>query len=58
MESTPEQSAEGVAVVRVLASVLERLVSANSHLGQNETQVTKFHALRAPSISILQYLER
>jgi len=49
MESTPEQSAEGVAVVRVLASVLERLVSSNSHLAQNETQLTKFHALRAPS---------
>ncbi len=58
MESTPEQSAEGVAVVRVLSSVLERLVSANSHLAQNETHLTKFHALRAPSISILQYLER
>jgi len=58
MESTPEQTAEGVAVVRVLAAVLERLVNANAQMNQNEVQVTKFHALRAPSISILQYLER
>jgi len=58
MESTPEQTAEGVAVVRVLAAVLERLVNANAQMNQNEVQVTKFHALRAPSIGILQYLER
>jgi len=58
MESTPEQTAEGVAVVRVLAAVLDRLVNANAPLGQSDTQVTKFHALRAPNISILQYLER
>jgi len=59
MENTPQQNSEGTAVVRVLATVLDRLVKANSHLstlGQGE--VTKFHALKAPGISILQYLER
>lgn len=58
MESTPEQTAEGEAVVRVLAAVLDRLVNANAPLALADAQVTKFHALRAPSISILQYLER
>jgi len=59
MESTPAQAAEGVAVVRVLAAVLERLVAANTHLAKSDPgQVTKFHALKAPGISILQYLER
>jgi len=59
MENTPQQISEGTAVVRVLATVLDRLVKANtqlSPLGQGE--VTKFHALKAPGISILQYLER
>jgi hypothetical protein len=59
MESTPEESAEGLAIVRVLAAVLDRLVCANaptalSHAGQ----VTKFHAMKAPGIAIQQYLER
>lgn len=59
MESTPEQQAEGMAVVRVLAAVLDRLVSANGPLAQADPgQVTKFHALKAPGIGILQYLER
>jgi len=59
MESTPEQQAEGMAVVRVLAAVLDRLVSANAPLAQADPgQVTKFHALKAPGIGILQYLER
>lgn len=59
MESTPEQQAEGMAVVRVLAAVLERLVSANAPLAQSDPgQVTKFHALKAPGIGIQQYLER
>ena len=59
MESTPEQQAEGIAVVRVLAAVLDRLVSSNAPLAQAEPgQVTKFHALKAPGIGILQYLER
>lgn len=59
MESTPEQTAEGTALVRVLATVLDRLVSANSTLASTDPgQVTKFHALKAPGIGIQQYLER
>jgi len=59
MENTPKQSSEGTAVVRVLATVLDRLVKANAHLSNLEQgEVTKFHALKAPGISILQYLER
>jgi len=58
MEATPEQSAEGVAIVQVLASVLDRLVKANSLLAEQDANVTKFHALKAPNISVFQYLER
>ena len=59
MESTPEEAAEGLAIVRVLAAVLDRLVCANSPLARTEpNQVTKFHALKAPGIGIQQYLER
>jgi len=58
MESTPQEDAEGQAIVHVLAVVLERLVSANSHLAASQQEETKFHALRAPAIGILQYLER
>lgn len=59
MESTPDQAAEGMAVVRVLSAVLERLVSANSRIARTDPgQVTKFHALKAPGIGITQYLER
>ena len=62
MESTPQQSAEGKAVVTVLAAVLERLVTSNAHAATNPNgstpEVTKFHALNAPGISIKQYLER
>jgi len=59
MESTPEQVAEGLVVVRVLGRVLEKLVASNAnHAEHDQGQVTKFHALKAPSIGILQYLER
>lgn len=58
MESTPQEEAEGQAIVQVLAVVLERLVFANSHLADAQQEETKFHALRAPAIGILQYLER
>merc|ERR1711862_280637 len=52
-------SSEGLAVVRVLAAVLERLVSTNVGLAAVDPgPVTKFHALKAPSISVLHYLER
>lgn len=58
MESQGRDS-EGLALVKVLAVVLERLVGANSHLTEEEKgQVTKFHALRAPVIGIGPYLER
>jgi hypothetical protein len=60
MDSSPvQEDSEGLAVVKVLAVVLERLVGANSHLSEGEKgQVTKFHALRAPVIGIGPYLER
>jgi hypothetical protein len=59
MEATPEQTAEGAAIVMVLADVLDRLVVSNAGLArQDPGQVTKFHALKAPGIAILPYLER
>lgn len=59
MVSELNQSPEGVAVVRVLATVLERLVTVNNNLVKvGPGQVTKFHALKPPSISIQHYLER
>eukprot|EP00934_Nitzschia_sp_Nitz4_P009317 Nitzschia sp. Nitz4//scaffold11_size288233//53058//54188//NITZ4_000743-RA/size288233-snap-gene-0.8-mRNA-1//1//CDS//3329533981//9307//frame0 len=59
MESTPELAAEGAAIIKVLADVLERLVLSNADLArQDPGQITKFHALKAPGIGILQYLER
>jgi hypothetical protein len=59
MESTPEQAAEGLAIVKVLSAVLDRLVCTNAQLARADPgQVTKFHALKAPGIGILQYLER
>jgi len=59
METTPRQTAEGIALIRVLSAVLERLVCANAPLALADPgQVTKFHALKAPGIGIHQYLER
>jgi hypothetical protein len=59
MESTPQQAAEGLTIVKVLSAVLERLVCANVNLALADPgQVTKFHALKAPGIGILLYLER
>lgn len=59
MEATPEEAAEGLAIVRVLAAVLERLVLANGPIAMTDPgQITKFHAMKAPSIGITQYLER
>lgn len=59
MEPTPERAAEGAAIVDVLAAVLDRLVASNSSLGLSDTgQVTKFHALKAPGISVRDYLHR
>jgi hypothetical protein len=64
MESTPEQTAEGLVIVQVLAAVLDRLIYTNASLSRNAALndpamvVTKFHAMKPPGISILQYLER
>lgn len=59
MEASPEQSAEGLAIVQVLAAVLDRLVFANAPIARADPgQVTKFHAMKAPGIAIQQYLER
>ena len=59
MEATPEEAAEGMAIVKVLSAVLERLVVANASLARADPgQVTKFHALKAPGIGIQAYLER
>lgn len=59
METTPELAAEGAALVRVLSTVLDRLVHANAPLALADPgQVTKFHALKAPGIGVHQYLER
>lgn len=59
MEATPEQSAEGLIIVRVLAAVLERLVATNASISLADPgKVTKFHAMKAPGISIQAYLER
>lgn len=60
MEHTPQQSSDGMVVVRVLAAVLDRLVNSNAHLVTSNSAgpVTKFHALKTPGISVLQYLER
>jgi len=59
MESTPQQVAESCAVVKVLAAVLGRLIGVNSSMQDNNSGiVTKFHALKPPSISVLAYLER
>ena len=59
MESSPQQNDEGLIVVRVLGAVLEKLVAANANLAKVDPgQVTKFHALKAPAIGIIQYLER
>jgi hypothetical protein len=59
MEATPEQAAEGLAIVRVLSAVLDRLVSANTTIAIGDPgQVTKFHAMKPPAIGIQQYLER
>jgi hypothetical protein len=73
MESTPAQTAEGLIIVRVLAAVLDRLiytnaalVSSNHNNNNNNTtindsmihNITKFHAMKPPGITIQLYLER
>ena len=59
MDSSAEQLAEGAAVIKVLAAVLERLMSANSKIAEMDPGViTRFHALKPPSIAVLSYLQR
>jgi len=52
---------QGRAIARVLSTVLGKLVVANDTRAQQTGEappITKFHALRAPSISIYDYVER
>lgn len=52
---------QGRAIARVLSTVLGKLVVANDTRAQETGEappITKFHALRAPSISIYDYVER
>jgi hypothetical protein len=59
MEATLEQAVEGLAIVQVLSTVLDRLVGANAAIARADPgQVTKFHANNVPEIAIQQYLER
>ena len=58
MENTLKQNSERTVVVIVLGTVPDRLVKAKAHLcNLGQGKVTNFHALKAPGISILQYLE-
>jgi len=45
-------------LVPVLARVLSELCKRNDPIPVDATQVTKFHALRAPAINIEDYLHR
>ena len=59
MESTIEQTQYGIKLVKDLTLVLERLVQSNLNITiSNPEQITKFNALKTPSITILRYLER
>lgn len=48
----------GICFIQVLSCVLGRLVMTNDANPDSNTVLTKFHALRAPNISIKDYLER
>eukprot|EP00949_MAST-11_sp_MAST-11-sp1_P000518 g518.t1 len=48
----------GASIVKVLAAVLSKLVATNDERNTDSTKITKFHALRPPSISIENYLKR
>jgi len=58
--SQDQQNAqEGSTLVHVLSTVLDRLCIANVNVARTDPgQVTKFHAMKAPGIGVLQYLER
>lgn len=53
-----KQDDTGRAVVPVLACVLNQLCQRNDKIPLDPKGVSKFHALRPPAISILDYLER
>eukprot|EP00499_Haloplacidia_sp_CaronLabIsolate_P012247 CAMPEP_0196772278 /NCGR_PEP_ID=MMETSP1104-20130614/2147_1 /TAXON_ID=33652 /ORGANISM="Cafeteria sp., Strain Caron Lab Isolate" /LENGTH=255 /DNA_ID=CAMNT_0042142411 /DNA_START=173 /DNA_END=937 /DNA_ORIENTATION=+ len=50
-------STQAKCIVRILASVLDRLVSSNDASGEGQ-EITRFHAQRVPSISVHDYLSR
>jgi len=56
MEVKPDET--GKAIVPVLACVLNQLCQRNDRLPINQKNVSKFHALRPPAISIKDYLTR
>lgn len=59
MDPTPEESADGSILVKVLAAVLERLVNSNRTTARSDPgQLTKFHALKPPGIGVEAYLDR
>ena len=55
---TEDGDARGKALVQVLAFVLEKMVAANADRIDDSGPITKFHALRPPSIRIYDYLMR
>jgi len=56
MEVKPDET--GKAIVPVLACVLGQLCTRNDRLQINQKNVSKFHALRPPAITIKDYLLR
>ena len=58
MSERPTPEEDGL-LVKVLAEVLQKLVATNARQGPDDAdRVTKFHALKPPSISVQLYLER
>ena len=56
MQVAPDET--GKAVVPILACVLNQLCARNDKIPFSPENVSKFHALRPPAISIRDYLER
>ena len=50
MSDRPTAEEDGL-LVKVLAEVLQKLVATNARQGPDADRVTKFHALKPPSIS-------
>jgi hypothetical protein len=51
-------NSSGMKVIRVLGCVLQKICDNNKDKPVDTACVTKFHALRPPSISVIDYLER